>query len=161
MILNRRLFLGVGFLTIGVLLLRDKKIIAVVSPIKTITVLQSDLFPDLSQPSSIKYLQNVILNHTKISQKDKEFIRNGASWLNEKSINMFDKPYTKLPQIKRQKVLKQISKTTWGDNWLYAMMGYMFEAMLGDPIYGINEDKKGWKWLDFKGAKPRVKKAYL
>jgi hypothetical protein len=41
------------------------------------------------------------------------------------------------------------------------MMRYIFEAMLGDPIYGANKHEAGWKWLAFEGGKPRAKRMYL
>jgi gluconate 2-dehydrogenase gamma chain len=156
--MKRRLFLGIGFLTIAILLFRDKKVIGAVSPIETIKVLQSDLFSDFTPTN---YLENVILKHTKVQQSEKNFIRNGAGWLNEEAIKLYKLPYTKLSKAKRQIVLKTISKTTWGDNWLYTMMGYMFESMLGDPIYGINENGSGWSWLEFEAGLPQPKKAYL
>ena len=159
--MNRRLFLGAGFLSIAVLLFKDKKVIGAASPIKTIELLQSDLFGYFANRSTIDYLENIILNHSKISDQEKSFIRNGSRWLNESSIEKYQKPYIKLTKSQREKLIKQISKTRWGDNWLYTIMGYLFEAILGDPIYGINQDEKGWKWLGFEPGLPRAKEAFL
>jgi len=44
-----------------------------------------------------------------------------------------------------------ISKMTtdgWSRSFLSKMITLIFEAMLFDPIYNVNPDGIGWKWLD-------------
>ncbi|WP_297482464.1 gluconate 2-dehydrogenase subunit 3 family protein, partial [Sulfurimonas sp.] len=104
---------------------------------------------------------HIVFHHSRISKSDKVFIKNGIKWLNEEAIKMQKNTYVKLSSLERQAVLRSIAKTEWGESFLYNIMGYMFEAMLGDPIYGGNNKEAGWKWLAFSGGEPRPKKAFL
>ena len=165
-LISRRVFLGFSFLSLGVLLFKDKKLFGATSVIKTIKQVQSDLFPpvagiDTQKLDSISYLKNIVLKHSRISQEEKSFIRNGAKWLNEESIKTYNKLYISLDKPQREKILKKVSKTSWGESWLYTMMSYLFEALLSDPIYGVNKDEIAWRWLGFEGGVPRPKKAFL
>jgi len=166
-LINRRRFLEFGFLSVGILLFEGNKLHSVVKPIDTILTLQYDLFPksrfapDINLAHFGSYLENVILKHSRIREIDKEFLINGTKWLNEEAIKLYGKNYTLLNKTQRETTLQKISKTKWGDSWLYDIFSYLFEALLGDPIYGINQDEVGWRWLGFKGGEPRPKKAYL
>jgi gluconate 2-dehydrogenase gamma chain len=162
MTFSRRNFLKAGFLSSAVFLMDGCSFFGVTTPIKTITVLQADLFPQAQklQIQTAPYM-HIVLNHTRISEEDKIFIKNGVKWLNEEAIQMYKKSYTKLASSQRQEVLNAVAKTKWGENFLYNTMSYLFEAMLGDPIYGGNNEEAGWKWLAFEGGRPRPKKAFL
>ena len=162
MTFSRRKFLKAGFLSSAVFLMDGCELFAVTTPIETIKVLHSDLFPK-AQDLNIKTApyMHIIFHHSRISDEDKKFIKNGVKWLNEEAIKMYKSPYVKLSFIKREEVLKSIAKEEWGESFLYNIMSYMFEAILGDPIYGGNNKEAGWKWLAFEGGKPRPKKAFL
>lgn len=159
---SRRVFLKAGFLSSAVFLMDGCNLFGITTPIDTIRVLHFDLFPkaDALGIKTAGYMK-IIFHHSHISQEDKEFIKNGVKWLNEEAIKMYKSSYVKLPTQKRQEVLKSIAQTNWGENFLYNIMSYMFEAMLGDPVYGSNHKEAGWKWLSFVGGEPRPKKAYL
>jgi hypothetical protein len=162
MTFSRRNFLKAGFLSSAVFLMDGCSLFGVTTPIETIAVLQTDLFPEAQQLhiQTAPYM-HIILNHSRISEEDKTFIKNGVKWLNEEAIQLHKKSYTKLVPKERQEVLNAVVKTEWGENFVYNMMSYMFEAMLGDPIYGGNNNEVGWKWLAFEGGRPRPKKAFL
>lgn len=129
---------------------------------ETVKVLQNDLFPKAKELkiNTSEYI-SVILHHERITKEDKAFLKNGAKWLNEKSVKMYTKTYVNLFPIHRQKVLEAVVNTEWGSSWVYDIMTYTFEAMFGDPIYGSNNSEAGWKWLNFTAGQPRPKKAYL
>jgi hypothetical protein len=162
MTFSRRNFLKAGFLSSAVFLMDGCNLFGVTTPIETITILQSDLFPKAQklQIKTARYM-HIVLNHSRISEEDKQFIKNGVKWLNEEAIQMHKKSYVKLSSNERQEVLNAVAKTEWGENFLYNIMSYLFEAMLGDPIYGGNNKEAGWKWLAFTGGEPRPKKVYL
>lgn len=159
---NRRGFLRAGFLSSAVFVMSGCKLFSVTTSRETIAVVQNDLFPKAKELgiNTSSYI-TIILGHSRVTQEDKTFLKNGVKWLNERAVEMYQKTYTKLSASKRQEVLSDISKTQWGDNWIYTMMTYIFEAMLGDPIYGGNNKEAGWKWLEFSGGTPRPSKAYL
>jgi len=161
-IFSRRNFLKAGFLSSAVFLMRGDVLFAVTTPIDTIKVLHFDLFAQ-AEKLNIKTApyMNIVFHHSRISKEEKQFIKNGVKWLNEEAIKMYKSSYTKLLANRRQKVLQSISQTEWGDNFLYNIMGYMFEAILGDPVYGGNNTEAGWRWLSFTGGEPRPTKAFL
>ncbi len=127
-------------------------------PLQTLALLHRDLFKEskianiLHNINAIAYFAGV-LEDPYISEDEKRFLRDGFTWLNESA----NATYIQLPTHKRQKVLTTFSQTRRGENWLYAILGYFFEAMLCDPVYGANIDKAGWEYLGHKSGYPRPK----
>ena len=162
-LLPRRTLLKAGFLSSAVFVMSGCELFSVTTSRDTIRVVQNDLFPKAKELNidTVRYLSTIILHHSRITQEDKTFLKNGVKWLNETAVEMYKEAYTKLSSTKRQDVLNAISKKEWGESWMYNMMTYIFEAMLGDPIYGGNTNEAGWKWLAFNGGHPRPTKPYL
>lgn len=166
-LLSRRVFLKNSFLSSVIFVTYSGELCAAVTPLETISILHEDLFPNgsnIPNTNSINatfYLNTVVLNHTRIDYETKAYIRDGVKWLNEESIKKYKKVYAKLPSNKREKILKDIVDTNWGESWLDTIMTYLLEAMLGDPVYGINGGKRGWKWLNHEAGYPRPKRAFL
>ncbi len=160
--LHRRNFLKAGVLSSAVILTNGCSIFGITTSRDTIKVVQDDLFPKAKELgiNTSNYI-SIIYRHHKIATEDKEFLKNGVKWLNETAHDRYQKHYTKLPDEKRQLVLQEIVTKKWGKNWVDSMMRYIFEAMLGDPIYGGNNHEAGWEWLAFTGGKPRAKRMYL
>jgi len=162
-LLNRRNFLKAGFLSSAIFIMNSCELSTVITSKNTIDRVQNDLFPK-AQELGIKtseYIEKVVLHHSRITEDEKLFLKNGVKWLHEKALELHKNNYLQLSSSKRQEVLRAFSQTQWGERWMYKMMNYIFEAMLGDPIYGANCDKAGWKWLAFKGGEPRAKEAFL
>jgi gluconate 2-dehydrogenase gamma chain len=162
MTFSRRSFLKAGFLSSAVFVMDGCELFSITTPIDTFKVLHTDLFPQAKEIhiQTAPYMQ-IVFHHSRIAAADKKFLKNGVKWLNEEAVKMHKATYIKLPFVKREKVLERIAQTEWGESFLYTVMGYMFEAMLGDPVYGGNNKEAGWKWLAFEGGKPRPKKAFL
>ena len=96
-----------------------------------------------------------VLSDERIDIESREYLINGARWLDETANEEFGKGFLKLNHDKKEQLLKKVSMLRWGDNWLYNMMSYYFEATLSDPIYGGNVDGAGWKWLEHQPGFPR------
>jgi len=159
---SRRRFLSLGFLSSAVFLMDGCSLFGITTPIETFRILHQDLFPQAQRLGiETDSYMSLVFNHSKISKSDKDYLKNGVKWLNEEALKMHGSIYTKLSRKDRESVLKSISTTEWGESFLYDVMSYMFEAMLGDPIYGGNNKEAGWKWLAFEGGQPRPKEAYL
>jgi hypothetical protein len=160
--LSRRTFLKNSFLTAAVLVFAKGKLFASVTPIETIAILQEDLFPLIKtlQSNSAMYILK-ILNHSKISNQNKQFLRNGVKWLNEEAIRSYNNTYSKLSSQERQTLLLVVAQVKWGESFIYTLLSYIMESVLGDSIYDINKDQKGWAWLEYETGYPRPKKAFL
>ena len=165
-LISRRIFLKDSFLTTAVLVMTESSLHGAVSPLDTLKLLQEDLVPNTlntpttEQINSSLYI-SLILQHSRIKDEDKLFIRNGVQWLNEEALEVYKKTYTQLTSAQREEVLKSISKYRWGENWIERMLTYIFEAMLGDPIYGVNKNGVGWRWLNHEAGLPRPHEAVL
>ena len=163
MLLNsRRTFLKASFVTTAVLVMSGCNVFGAVSPTQTIDLVQEDLFP-FSKDLNVNVAEYLIIifNHSRVSDEDKAFLRNGVQWLNEEAILKYDKIYSKLSADERQKVLKIISKENWGESWIEVMLTYTMEAIFSDKIYGVNPQEKAHKWLAFEMGLPRPLKAHL
>jgi len=160
--LLRRKFLKLGFLSSSIFVMNGCELFSITTPQDTIKVLQFDLFPQVKKLhiDTSSYI-SLVFQHTRISKEDKEFIKNGVKWLNEEAVKMHKLRYSKLLSSQREEVLLQIAKEEWGESFLHDILSYLFEAMLGDPIYGGNNKELGWKWLEFTGGEPRPKEMYL
>lgn len=173
-LLTRRAFLISASSTLCVPLLaniRDikpyiKSFKIVQEPYQSIARVYDDIFPSSGDAPSardinaLEYLHGVMYD-PRIEKYEKEFITNGATWLNETSQELYAKSYILLDATKRQKVLDEIVTYRWGENWLWTLQSYLLEALLSDPIYGSNEGKIGWKWLGHVSGYPRPKKVIL
>ena len=159
---SRRTFFKNCFLTTAVMVMSADEVFASVTPLQTLSLVQDDLFPKakIIRSNASAYI-SVILNHTLVTDEDKQFLRDGVKWLNEEAVTLYKKIYTQLTPQQRQNTLQTISKQRWGKNWIDTVLKYIMEAMLGDPIYGINKDESGWQWLHHKGGLPRPKEALL
>ena len=159
---SRRNFLKYGFLSSSVLVMSGCELFSIVTPKETIELVQADLFPKAQELGINTFVyMSIVLNHSRITDEDKEFIKNGVKWLNEEALEKYNTTYTKLTPKERQEILKDISQVRWGDSWINEMLTYALEATLSDPVYGVNKSESGWKWLEFQGGLPRPKEALL
>ncbi len=132
----------------------------------TLAWVQRDLFPDRKGVPTLQsiragvYLRHV-MHDVRITQEEKDFIRNGERWLNETSQEQYQKNYTALKDSQRQKVLHVISQEPWGERWIKTVLTYIMEALLCDPVYGGNVAEVGWRWLQHTPGLPRPKKAQV
>ena len=132
------------------------------SPLAILKVIQTDLFPQdaVSNANAYRYL-SVILNHSRVTDEDKQYLKNTTRWVNEEAQKEYKMHYVELTPKQRQNILKVIAKESWGRSVIKTVLIYIMEASLGDPIYGINKNESGWKWLSHEPGFPRPKEAYL
>lgn len=140
----------------------NNTLFASITPLQTLAVVQKDLFPKemITQANAYAYV-SLVFKHSRVSAQDKQFLRNGTKWLHEEAVAKYNKVYTNLSPQERQDTLKSIANTSWGETWIKTVLSYIMEAVLGDPLYGVNKDEFGWKWLNHKTGSPRPKEMYL
>ena len=163
---NRRNFLKAGLLSSVIFVASKGKLLGATTTLDTLKVMQKDLLfgadkmPTYEQINPNKYL-TLIFNHSRIDAEQKKYLRNGATWLNEEAMEMYEKSYPSLDADKRQRVLISFSSHSWGESYIHKILTYMMEAMLGDPLYGGNKNGSGWKFLNHQGGQPSPKELYL
>ena len=153
---NKRLFLKLAF-GAGVLSLQQ---FAWGKSLDTIALLQSDLFPAMPNGIDVRtihagaYLAH-ILRHPRVSLRQKRIIHQGVLQIEQLAQKRYEAAYAELAAKKRQALLAHIAQTPWGEEFIQEMLGFIFEALLGDPIYGINKDAIGWRWTRHVPGLPR------
>lgn len=163
MILNaRRSFLKSSFLSIGILVTLRGELFGAVSPLETLSLVQNDLFPFAGElgVNAPAYL-GIALNHSRIRDTDKIFLRNGVQWLNEEALERHQSVYSKLSFSQRENILQTISKKKWGESWIHVILTYTMEAIFSDRIYGVNPQNAGQKWVEHTAGFPRPLKAFV
>lgn len=163
---TRRTFLKKTAFSTTALVLPAAEIFASASVLDTLELAQRDLYGDSSDAPSFKEINaraylSLVLTHSLVMQSTKKFIKNGALWLDEEAEKLYKKPYTKLDKNERQKTLESVAQYKWCENWMNVMLSFIYEAVLGDTIYGVNKNESGWKWLHHASGLPRPKEPLL
>jgi len=96
-----------------------------------------------------------------VSETDKTFLKNGVGWIDEAAEERYGKPFYALSWSHRENVLREVAKTAWGDGWVWSIFSFTFEALLGDPVYGINTRESGWRWLGHESGYPRPSEPFV
>lgn len=159
---SRRNFLKASTLATSTLVLSGCNLFGEVTLTQTLSLVQSDLFPYADELGvNTSAYTTLILNHSRVSDEDKAFLKNGVKWLNEEAAEMYKTEYVKLSAQERQNVLKAISKVRWGESWIDTVLTYMMEAMMSDFVYGVNRNEAGQKWVNHIEGYPRPKEPLL
>ncbi|RTR39892.1 twin-arginine translocation signal domain-containing protein [Shewanella canadensis] len=126
-----------------------------------VEAVQLQLFPDdgdgpsATQLNGFQYLSWALDDPENAADGDKAFILKGVGWLEEQSNATLGDSFIKLTPIQQDMVMKQISQTQAGENWLSLLLYYLLESLTLDPVYGGNPDGIGWKWLEHQPGFPR------
>ncbi len=122
-------------------------------PWLSIADVQEHLFPtDEISPGAkdiyaLRFLRNM-LDTPDADEEEKAFIINGVGWLNDLSLKNHKQKFIQLNSNNKESVLRKIEGSRAGSRWLNLMMTYLIEALVSDPVYGGNKDRKGWQWLE-------------
>ena len=177
--LNRRAFLrqtGAAALLLGLIGTKPSVVVAVdkfedetvineegfsVHAQAVVEAVQMQLFPDDGDgPSALdlnafRYLTWALEDPDNKADGDKAFILQGVGWLEELAKSTQGESFIKLGAREQDLVLKQISKSGAGENWLSLLLYYLLESLTLDPVYGGNTDGIGWQWLEHQPGFPR------
>lgn len=109
--------------------------------------------PGAKEIQATMYLMNVV-NLQPTEQAEIDFIYKGVGWLNGYTQSQLKENFVALNVEDKESMLRAISKSQAGENWLNNLIGYIYEAMLTPPIYGGNPNGIGWQWLEHKPGYP-------
>ena len=109
--------------------------------------------PSAAELRVTQYLFNVVhLQPTE--QAEIDFIYKGVGWLNGYTQSQLQQNFELLSDENKELMLRAISKSNAGDNWINNLINYLYEAMLAPPVYGGNPKGIGWQWLEHKAGFP-------
>ncbi|PKI16366.1 gluconate 2-dehydrogenase subunit 3 family protein [Colwellia sp. 12G3] len=113
--------------------------------------------PSASEIRATAYLHQVMTVQP-TEQDEKEFILKGVGWLNGYANSEKSADFAQLNFADKEQLLRGISQSTAGQNWLNTLLGYIFQAMLSPASYGGNPDGIGWQWLEHQAGFPLPEK---
>jgi len=139
---------------------------------KTIITAQDHLFPSESstngkssansKPSSpgakdvnAKAYFYAVLADADRDDEDRKLVKTGLIELQDICWKQQQKLFIDLSHEQKDICLKLFEKTANGRPWIMTVLGYIFEALLVDPVYGGNPNGIGWKWLEHQPGLPR------
>ena len=101
----------------------------------------------------LKHFIQIITQEKSFDEKELEFLIFGAKKLYQR-----EKEFLNLNKQQREITLRNFELEY--QNWLSLLLYYGLEGMLGDPIYGGNFQKEGWKALSHNTGLPQPKYKY-
>ena len=126
----------------------------------TIAEVQRHLFPAEPQSpgafeiNAAPYLF-FVLSDQKLDAEERASIPAGLAQFESLVQTRYGKSFTVLTEAQREKVLREFEAGAAGHQWIIRLLGYIFEALLTDPVYGGNPDGIGWQWLGHRPGFPR------
>lgn len=121
---------------------------------------QAVLFPsDGNGPAALDIQATLylflVLHAPDFDPDERKFILDGVGWLDQFAQEKFQHTFLSLSTQQHDTVLRQISQSRAGDRWVGALLTYLLEALLADPVYGGNPNGIGWQWLEHQPGFPR------
>ena len=113
--------------------------------------------PSAKEIKALNYLYQIMtVQPTPLDEK--EFIYKGVGWLNSYAKSEKSSTFVNLNNEEKEQLLRGISGSTAGRNWINTLLNYILEAMLSPSSYGGNPQGIGWQWLEHQGGFPLPKK---
>lgn len=127
---------------------------------QTLAAVQDHLFPSAPDSPGARDINatayvNAVLADPRLDPAEGDFIKNGIGWLEKIARDAQGGPFVSLKPEKREAALQALNATGRGENWIATVLMYIFEALLGDPVYGGNPGGIGWDWLGHDPGFPR------
>lgn len=113
--------------------------------------------PSASDIKATAYLHQ-IMTVQPTEQDEKDFIIKGVGWLNGYANSEKSADFAQLSFADKEQLLRGISNSRAGQNWLNTLLGYIMEAMLAPPSYGGNPNGIGYQWLEHQAGFPLPEK---
>jgi gluconate 2-dehydrogenase gamma chain len=104
--------------------------------------------PGAAEIHALDYLRFVV-NDARIDPEEREFIVQGSGWLDELARESHGQDFPALGVDDKEGLLRRITTSAAGENWVSTLLSYLLEALLTAPAYGGNTDKLGWRWLQY------------
>ncbi|KGJ97628.1 twin-arginine translocation signal domain-containing protein [Colwellia psychrerythraea] len=113
--------------------------------------------PSAKEIKATTYLYQVMTEQP-TEQDEKDFILKGVGWLNSYAHSEKSASFSLLNFTDKEQLLRGISQSSAGQNWLNTLLGYIFQAMLAPPSYGGNPNGIGYQWLEHQAGFPLPEK---
>ncbi len=124
-----------------------------------VSAVQQYLFPSEENSPGAKEIHatkflHFVLGRPELDPNEAALLRNGVRLLSDLCQADFGTPFFNLDEIQKERILRKMEILDDGYPWLRAVLQYILEALLGDPVYGGNPEGIGWQWLEIKPGFP-------
>ena len=128
--------------------------------LKVLQAVQLVLFPkEGNGPSALAVNSDkwivYVLNDEREPQREKDFIVEYLDALNQLSKETDKVSYDLLSLDKQEDLLELFFEEKTPKMWGSRMLTLILEALLLDPLYGVNPNNVGWTWLNHNPGMPR------
>ena len=113
--------------------------------------------PSAVEIKAMEFLYNLVFERP-TPQDEIDFIFKGVDWLNGYTTQQLNRSFVALTFDEKEAMLRDISQSNAGSNWINMMLTNLLEAMLSPPSYGGNPNGIGWQWLEHKAGFPLPEK---
>jgi gluconate 2-dehydrogenase gamma chain len=125
--------------------------------------IQNVLFPDDGNGPSVIDINAYahflwVLSDKRKDPESIEYIINGLGWTEDASQENYGRTFSDLTHLEVEELVAFMADRNWGASWLSIIITLIFEALSMDPIYGVNTNEVGWKWLEHHHGTPRPNK---
>jgi len=110
--------------------------------------------PGAREVNALGFLR-LVMADPRLDSKDRKLIEVGVVELEEACRALYSKTFVELGGKQREAALRRLEQSHSGRGWLFEMLEFLMEALLGDPSHGGNPGGVGWKWLGIAPGFPR------
>ncbi len=126
---------------------------------QTLDAVFDHIFPASNSGPSAKDIQATfylfqLIHQQPTGQDEIDFVYQGIGWLNGDTQSKEKLTFVDLDTDKKEQMLRAISRSSAGKNWLNMMILNLYEAMLSPPAYGGNPAGIGWTWINHQAGFP-------
>lgn len=126
----------------------------VIAAVQELLLPPDDLGPGASDVNAIGYL-DAVLGEPGLEPEVAPRLKSGAERLDRLCRQHHRRPFVGLDVALRERALLELDGQPEGRAWITELLGFLLEALLGDPARGANPDELGWKWLGYEPPLPR------
>lgn len=112
--------------------------------------------PNIDELNSFDYIMWVLKDEG-ANKKFRDHLKEGIEWTEEMAVKFSGKKFLELNQEEKERAVEEITQTEFGKEWCSIILTYILESLLLDPVYHINPDGIGWKWLNHTPGYPQSK----
>ncbi|HHB78807.1 MAG TPA: hypothetical protein ENK85_06205 [Saprospiraceae bacterium] len=111
--------------------------------------------PGSVQINAYSYL-NWVLADENYDADIKKSIFKGFARLADFSKEHLGKPFGKMSPKEKEHLIAKVTQYGWGESLMARLVSLILDALVIDPIYGVNVKEVGWKWLEHIPGHPRA-----
>jgi len=104
--------------------------------------------PGAAEIHALDYFR-FVMTDKRVDREQRDFILQGNRWLDDLAGEKYGRTFVQLDLTGKEHMLRQVARSSAGENWIATLLTYLFEALLTAPAYGGNTDQVGWRWLQY------------